>query len=106
MLHRGEALYQARGSKDLMKLKKYSDAEAVVLQHLPGKGKFKGKLGALLVKTGDGVIFKIGSGFSNALRDNPPSIGSTITFKYYGKTVNNVPRFASFIRIRQAAVGD
>lgn len=100
MLHRGDAHYQAKRSKDLLKLKKYQDAEAVVLQHLPGKGRNKGRLGALLVKTEDGTVFKIGSGFSDLQRENPPAVGATITYKYIGKTANGVPRFASFMRIR------
>jgi DNA ligase-1 len=100
MLHRGSAYYQASRSNDVMKLKRHYDAEALVLQHLPGKGKYTGKLGAILVKTEEGITFKIGTGFSDSERENPPPIGSTITFKYYGKTVNKVPRFASFLRIR------
>ncbi|WP_435234845.1 DNA ligase [Psychromonas sp. PT13] len=101
MLHRGEAYYQAKRSKDLMKLKKYQDAEAIVLAHLPGKGRNAARLGALRVKTTDGIIFKIGTGFSDHERENPPAIGSTITYQYIGKTKNNVPRFASFMRIRE-----
>ncbi|MCW8996431.1 MAG: DNA ligase [Psychromonas sp.] len=100
MLHRGTAYYQKKRSKDLMKLKKYQDAEAVVLQHLPGKGRNSGRLGAILVKTEEGIIFKIGSGFSDFQRENPPPIGTTITYQYIGKTKNGVPRFASFMRIR------
>lgn len=102
MLHRGDAYYQAKRSKDLMKLKKYQDAEAVVLQHFPGKGRNSGRLGAILVKTEDGTVFKIGSGFSDLERENPPAIGTTITYKYIGKTRNGVPRFASFMRIRES----
>ena len=102
MLHRGSAHYQAKRSNDLMKLKKYQDAEAVVLQHLPGKGRNRGRLGAILVKAEDGTVFKIGSGFSDIERENPPAIGTTVTYKYTGKTKNGVPRFASFMRIREA----
>ncbi len=102
MLHRGAAFYQAKRSKDLLKLKQYQDAEAVVLQHLPGKGRNRGRMGALLVKTADGTVFKIGSGFSDQERENPPAIGTMITFKYTGKTKNGVPRFASFMRIRES----
>ena len=101
MLHQQDALYLTKRNIDLMKLKKYSDAEAVVIGHLPGKGKFSGKLGALLVKTSEGVEFKLGSGFSHKERENPPLIGATVTYKYYGKTANNKPRFASFLRVRK-----
>jgi len=100
MLHRADALYQTKRSNDLMKLKRFEDAEATVLAHLTGKGKYQAMLGALLVKNQEGVTFKIGGGFSDIERANPPPIGSIITYKYYGKTNNNVPRFASFLRIR------
>ena len=46
-------------------LKKHNDAEAVVIAHIEGKGKYQGLLGAIQVKTNEGIIFKIGSGFSD-----------------------------------------
>jgi len=101
MLHHQDALYRVGRVNHLMKLKKYQDAEAIVIEHIQGKGKFTHMLGALKVKTANGIIFKIGSGFSNALRKNPPAIGTKITYKFYGKTQNGVPRFASFMRIRR-----
>jgi DNA ligase-1 len=85
-----------------MKLKPYQDAEATVLEHIEGKGKYKGMLGSIQVRTLEGIVFKIGSGFSDNERNIPPPIGSTITFKYIGKTQNGVPKFASFLRIREA----
>jgi DNA ligase-1 len=100
MLHHQDALYKVGRTNHLMKLKKYQDAEAIVIDHIQGKGKFTNMLGALKVKAVNGIIFKIGSGFSDAQRKNPPAIGTQITYKYYGKTKNNVPRFASFMRIR------
>ncbi|WP_416308082.1 DNA ligase [Neptunicella sp. SCSIO 80796] len=101
MLHHQDAYYQDGRSDKLLKLKKYQDAEATVIEHLPGKGKYQNMLGALLVELQDGTQFKIGSGFSDLQRQNPPPIGSAITFKYYGKTVNGLPRFASFMRVRE-----
>ena len=71
-----------------------------MIAHLPGKGKYEGMLGSILVETETGIRFKIGSGFSDQERQNPPPIGSTITYKFTGKTSNNIPRFASFMRIR------
>ncbi len=101
MLHLGSSSYKNFRSDDLLKLKKYSDAESIVIRHIPGKGKFKGMLGSMLVETKDGIRFKIGSGFSNAERKNPPAIGSIITYKYFGLTSKGKPRFASFIRVRE-----
>ena len=100
MLHRGGAVYRAGRTRDLLKLKQHEDAEAVVVRHLPGKGKFSGMLGSLLVETPDGLRFKLGSGFSLRQRREPPPVGATVTYKYYGKTRKGVPRFASFLRVR------
>lgn len=100
MLHLSNANYQIGRSKNILKLKKHQDAEAVVIAHLPGKGKYQHSLGAIKVKTPQGIIFKIGSGFSDQQRKHPPPIGSIITYKYIGKTQRGVPRFASFLRIK------
>lgn len=104
MLHHQNALYQQGRSKDIMKLKHYQDAEAVVMAHTEGKGKYQGMLGALIVKTTQGNIFKIGTGFNDKERETPPAIGSTITFRYLGKTQKGIPKFASFMRIKPAVL--
>jgi DNA ligase-1 len=100
MLHHQEAHYKTGRSNDLMKLKRHDDAEAIVIGYIAGKGKYKNKLGSLKVKMPSGLTFKIGSGFTDQQRNEPPVIGSTITFKYIGKTVRGVPKFASFLRVR------
>lgn len=100
MLHLGSSTYKKFRSDDLLKLKKYADAEAVIIKHFAGKGKYKGMLGSVLVETDKGIRFKIGSGFTDAERKNPPSIGSIITYKYSGFTNKGTPRFASFLRLR------
>jgi len=101
MLHREDALYRSGRSDVLLKLKRYQDAEATVLEHIPGKGRHKGRMGSLLVENHAGKRFKIGTGFSDAQRESPPKIGSTITYKHFGLTRNGIPRFASFLRQRQ-----
>jgi len=101
MLHKGSSYYRAKRTGDLLKLKKYEDDEAIVIQHIAGKGKYKGKLGALRVEMSNGVVFKIGSGFTDNERANPPEIGSHITFQFRGLTKNGIPKFASFLRVRQ-----
>ena len=102
MLHRGSSHYKGVRSGDLLKVKPYQDAEAVVIRHIPGKGKFNGMLGAMLVEMPNKQQFKIGTGFSNYERMNPPAIGDTITYQYRGFTKKGIPRFASFLRIRPA----
>lgn len=100
MLHNGAAFYHVGRTDNIMKLKKHQDAEAIVIAHIEGKGKYQGMLGALKVKTLDGIVFKIGSGFSDNDRISPPAIGSLITFKYNGKTQAGIPRFARYYRVR------
>lgn len=102
MLHLESAIYRDGRSDALLKLKQFNDAEARVIAHLPGKGKFKGMMGSLLVENRDKKRFRIGSGFTLKQRQNPPPIGATITFKYYGLTKNGIPKFASFLRVRPA----
>ncbi|GAC21181.1 DNA ligase [Paraglaciecola arctica] len=100
MLHHQKANYQDGRSYNLLKLKKHQDAEARVIAHFPGKGKYQNMLGSLLVELDSGLQFKIGSGFSDIQRQQPPPIGTVITFKYYGLSAKGIPRFASFLRIK------
>ena len=100
MLHRADAAYVTGRSNVLLKLKLFYDAEATVIAHVPGRGKYKGKLGALLVETPEGVRFKLGTGFSDAQRANPPAIDSLVTYTYLDITKKGKPKFASFLRER------
>lgn len=100
MLHHQAARYHSGRSNNLLKLKPYTDAEAVVIGYRPGKGQFTGKMGAIKVKTDNGKEFFIGSGFSHLERENPPPLGCVINFRYQGYTDSGIPRFAVFKRIR------
>lgn len=100
MLHKGSSLYRGKRSGDLLKVKPYEDAEAVVVGHVAGKGKYTDMMGAITVVLKNGDTFKIGSGFTDAERKNPPRIGSIITYQFRGKTKNGIPRFATYLRVR------
>lgn len=100
MLHRADALYVTGRNDALIKLKPLYDAEATVVAHTAGKGKYTGKLGALVVETPEGIRFKLGTGFSDAQRENPPKIGSLVTYTYRDFTKNGKPKFARFLRVR------
>jgi DNA ligase-1 len=103
MLHRADATYRIGRSDALLKLKLLNDADATVLAHLPGRGKYQGQLGALRVRMDSGPAFDIGTGLSDAERAAPPPVGATITFTHRGFTRTGVPRFASFLRLRADA---
>ncbi|PZO20788.1 MAG: DNA ligase [Burkholderiales bacterium] len=99
MLHRGDSLYRAVRSDDLLKVKTHEDAEARVLQHLPGQGRHAGRMGALLVEAADGVRVRLGTGFTDAQREHPPAVGALVTYRFRGLNESGVPRFASFVRV-------
>lgn len=100
VLRRDTGLYIGGRSSDLLKVKLFRDAEAEVIGHIPGMGKFANMLGALEVQTPGGMVFRIGTGFTDAQRAHPPAIGARVTYRYHGVTANGIPRFASFLRER------
>jgi len=101
IVRKPDAPYKVGRSAEILKVKNHQDAEATVLAHLAGKGRNKGRLGSLLVELDDGKQFKIGGGFSDAERESPPPVGAIITFKFYGKYQSGIPKFSSFLRIRE-----
>jgi DNA ligase-1 len=101
MLHRADAPYVTGRSEVLLKVKPWLDAEARVVSHLPGKGRYAGLLGALRVEMPDGRQFSLGTGFSEGERHNPPPVGTLVTYRYRELTGRGLPRFASFWRVRQ-----
>lgn len=102
VLHRGSSLYQSGRNSDVLKVKPHEDAEAKVVGHELGQGKHAQRLGALTLETPQGLRFKLGTGFTDAQRENPPAVGQWVTYRYRGLTDQGVPRFASFVRIRPA----
>jgi DNA ligase 1 len=100
MLHRADAPYMTGRKQVLLKLKPYLDAEAKVIAYVPGKGKYQGKMGALVVETTEGIRFKLGTGFSDVERAHPPKIGALVTYTYKDITAKGKPKFASFLRVR------
>ncbi|MBU0945135.1 MAG: DNA ligase [Proteobacteria bacterium] len=100
IVRRADTLYSSGRSHEILKVKSFSDTEAVVIAHIGGQGRNRGRLGSLLVELPNKIQFKIGTGFSDEQRDNPPAVGSIITFKYYGLFQSGRPRFPSFLRIR------
>lgn len=100
IVRRPDSLYRGGRSAEILKVKTCLDAEAKVVAQLPGQGRNAGRLGALLVEEKNGTAFRIGTGFSDEQRNNPPPVGSLITFKYYGRYASSLPKFPVFLRIR------
>lgn len=98
VLHRADAPWAPGRSTAVLKLKPLHDAEALVLAHEPGRGRLAGLMGALRVRNASGTEFRIGSGFTDTERRNPPAVGSWISYTHHGHTPTGVPRFASYWR--------
>jgi DNA ligase-1 len=86
-------------TSSLLKVKKAHDMEGTVISVTTDKttGEFK----SLTLELGNGIRFRLGNGFSDQERENPPPVGSVVTFKHYGFTKKGKPKFASFLRIRK-----
>ena len=68
MFREPESTYVVGRSSTLLKVKTFHDGEARVIAHLPGTGRHKGRLGALLVELPQGTQFAVGTGFTDAER--------------------------------------
>lgn len=99
MLRQPRSVYEFKRSHTLLKVKQFSSDEAVVIGHEEGMGQHQGRLGALVCEYKN-KTFKIGTGFSNALREIPPAIGSLVTFSFFELTDGGIPRHPSFVAVR------
>lgn len=102
MLRHPDTMWETERSWNLIKQKPWLDAEGVIIGHNPGKDRNEGRLGSLSIRTTslkDVVVFKL-SGMDDSLRDNPPPIGTEITFKYRKLTRDKIPYEARFWRVR------
>lgn len=102
VLHHFDAPWSAGRTKAVRKLKLEPDEDARVIGHIPGAGKWQGKLGALLLQMPDGKTFALGTGMTDAQRTSPAPIGALVTYRYRDRTPQGLPKFASFLRVRDA----
>lgn len=102
VLHRADALWQPGRSDALRKLKQMPDEDARVVAHVPGNGRNVGRLGALLLEMPGGQRFALGTGFTDAQRESPPPVGAVVSYRYRDRTPAGLPRFASYLREREA----
>ena len=108
MLRKADSLYVQRRSKNLLKVKPTNDSEAIITDIVEGKGKDKGRMGAIQVhlQKNPNVRFKIGTGFDDKMRQEIWNAqnqmrGKVVTFGYKGLTKYGIPRHPAFIRFRK-----
>lgn len=97
MLKNPNISYESGRSSNILKVKKFQDAEGKII----GINYNKTLLKSLIIELPNKVRFNLGNGFSKIQRENPPKIGAIVTFKYYGLTKNKKPKFASFLHERK-----
>lgn len=115
MIRKPRSLHEMGRSHNILKVKSFFDSEATVTGHTAGKaGKTGNRVGttgalecithAMLLKVGGktvnvpaGVVFKVGSGLDAKTWNNPPAIGSKITYRFFELTKDQVPRNPTFI---------
>lgn len=97
MLRKPRSDYERRRSSTLLKVKRFLDTEVVVTDYEAGKGRHKGRVGALWVKLSNGKECKVGTGLKDKDRDNPPAKGTVITVKYQDVTPDGVLRFPVYV---------
>ena len=97
MLRKPKSMYIQKRSASLLKVKSFYDADAVVLELIPGKGKYTGMLGAVQCRMAGGGTFKIGTGFSDRDRVNPPAVGGIITYRFQEYNLDGLPRFPAYV---------
>ncbi len=98
-----EMHYHTGRSASALKVKRFQDAECKVTGYKEGKGKISGLTGALYCQLDNNRIIRIGSGLSNKERENPPAVGSIITYQYNGYTSKGNPRFPVYLRTRNVS---
>lgn len=99
MLRKPHSRYTHGRTQDLLKVKRFQSAEAVVVDYKDGQGKHQGRIGALVCEY-MGKLFSVGTGLSDTLREIPPKVGAKITFAFFRLTDDGVPYLPSFVAAR------
>ena len=114
MIKDPQSPYEGKRSKYMLKYKPSFDEDAIIIDHTPGQGKYKGKLGAFLcrplinhdtyssIDPDDDHIFSI-SGMDDEVRESYEKthpVATIISYEHSGKTDKGKPRFGRYTRIR------
>jgi len=114
MLKDPSSSYEGKRSKYLLKYKPAFDAEAMIIGHKPGQGKYKGLLGGFVCKQlinhdtymsideDEDHTFSV-SGMDDDVRESYKEthpLGTIISYEHSGKTDKGKPRFGRYLRIR------
>jgi DNA ligase-1 len=96
MINICDAPYEFKRTWNLMKVKKMNTVDLEIVGFEEGSGRLAGTLGAIHVRYKDGNIVKVGSGFSDELRDliwkkaflEQPDLCKIVEIQYFEETTN------------------
>jgi len=97
MLTDPSRLWSPHRTDRLIKIKPEKQATATIIEVIPGKGRHRGRMGALKMRW-KGLTFNIGTGFTDEDRERTWSIGSTLLFTYRDVTNSGKPIEARYGR--------
>lgn len=97
--------YRFKRTEDVLKMKLFETVDAEITGAYEGRGKHRGKLGGLYIKLPNGNGSRVGSGFSDAEREevwaNRSSYqGRVVEVEYQNMTARGKVRFPTFVRFR------
>ncbi len=106
MLKRKDSTYKFRRSKDWLKVKAILSDEFLVVDVIEGNGKYKGMLGAVVIKLKDGRLMKVGTGFTDNQRikfwqNKELILNKYIEVAYQEYTKDGKLRNPRFVRVRE-----
>lgn len=91
MLRNPDADYRPGRTMQLLKFVDFEEAEALVVGHAPGRGKYRGLVGALECEwPGTGIRFKVNVPKEKD-RADPPPVGAVVTVRYRFLTADGKP---------------
>ena len=105
---RNNVPYEWKRTDNLMKLKPNLDPlspktmDCIIVGTTEGRYKYEGKLGALVVQQENNKICEVGTGFTDAMREEDweSCVGDIVEIKYQELTPDGIMRFPSFLRFR------
>lgn len=97
--------YEPKRSRSLLKVKTFDTVDVTVTGLYEGNGKHQGTLGGFHTKDADGNDTDVGSGFSDAQREEywrrgDKLIGERVEVRYFERTAKGALRFPTFVRFR------
>lgn len=101
ILRKPEAKGNVVDLPDVLQVKLLDEAEATVIAHVAGKGKLKGRLASMRVRTPEGREFFLDAGLTETQRQTPPDVGTVVSYRYLGLTEKKLPRAPSFVQERK-----